>query len=89
MEGNLTGVHGTATNECPVSLLTVDRISTLSYDETIQSFARAKVMNKALGVSPYGGDLNKWPSKMVDAFVLLEDESSKVDKIQSFSTKGK
>lgn len=89
MDGNVTSVRGTGTNECPVSLLTFDRISTLSYEETIQAFARAKVMHKSLGVSPYGGDLNKWPSKMVDAFVLLEDESAKVDKISSFSTKGK
>jgi hypothetical protein len=40
-------------------------------------------MKETVGASPYGGDLNKWPSRIVDAFVLLQDEHSRVDNMRN------
>lgn len=74
--GKPFSITATATNECPVSLLSDRADRSL---ETVQSFAKAQLMFKNLGASPYGGDLNKWPSKMVDAFVLLQDEHNRVE----------
>ena len=44
-------------------------------------FLEVRTMREVVGVSPYGGDLNKWPSRLVDAFVLLQDEHSHVEKM--------
>ena len=60
------------TNECPVSQITAREL------ELIQLFARAKVM-KDFGASPYGGDLSKWPSKVVDAFMVFQEEHVRVE----------
>ena len=38
-------------------------------------------MKNIVGASPYGGDLNKWPSRLVDAFILLQEENSRVDSL--------
>ncbi len=66
-------VLGTATNECPVSLISDES------KDLIQSFAKATLLYKSLGASPYGGDLNKWPPRTVDAFVILQDEYNSVE----------
>lgn len=39
-------------------------------------------MRELAGASPYGGDLNKWPSRTVDAFVLLQDEHNRVEQMR-------
>lgn len=39
-------------------------------------------MRKSFGASPYGGDLFKWPSRLVDAFVLLQEEHDKVEHLK-------
>jgi len=44
-------------------------------------FARVSAMKNIVGASPYGGDLNKWPSRLVDAFILLQEENSRVDSL--------
>ena len=46
-------------------------------------FVRVRVMKEAMGASPYGGDLNKWPSRLVDAMFLLQKEHKRVDDIKS------
>lgn len=76
----------TATQECPVSLL--DPVLNkcrpeFSPKNLIQEFARLKLLKDTLGLSPYGGDLDKMPAKMVDAFVILQAEQSKIDELRS------
>lgn len=41
------------------------------------------MLKDTLGLAPYGGDLDKMPAKMVDAFVILQDEQSKVEALRS------
>ena len=38
-------------------------------------------MKEAIGVSPFGGDLNKFPCRIADAFVVLQQEQSRVDNL--------
>jgi len=49
----------------------------------VMYYVRVRIMKEAVGVSPYGGDLNKWPSRLVDAFVLLQDEHSRVENMRN------
>jgi hypothetical protein len=65
-------IVGTATAECPVSMITVEA------QEMLQLFLRANIM-KEFGVTMHGGDLSKWPSKVVDAFILLYSEKKRVE----------
>ncbi len=69
-------IFGTATNECPVSLISAQSL------ELVQLFARTRMM-KEFGASPYGGNLSRWPSKLVDAFTLLQEEHTKVENLRS------
>lgn len=48
--------------------------------EQIHLYARAKTMRE-LGASMYGGDLSKWPAKTVDSFMLIQEESARVDRL--------
>lgn len=73
-EGNPFSIFDTGTNECPVSLISSESI------DMIVLYARTKVMRE-FGASPYGGDLNKWPAKAVDSFVLIQEEHSRIDKL--------
>lgn len=66
--------NGTATNECPVSLITAKS------EELIQVFAKSKAL-ASFGATPYGNNLAKWPAKMVEAFVILEEEQAKTDRM--------
>lgn len=34
---------------------------------------------REFGATMHGGNLSKWPAKMVDAFLLMQEEHSKVD----------
>lgn len=45
--------------------------------ELIELYDRTLAM-KELGAVPYGGDLFKYPAKLVDAFVILQGEEQKV-----------
>lgn len=49
----------------------------------IQEFARLKMLKDTLGLSPYGGNLDKMPAKVADAFVILQDEQSRVESLRS------
>ena len=86
MAGQPFTILGTAINECPVSLLEVESANFkngLGANELVQLFARSQVMHEAFGVSLYGGDLNKWPARLVDAFVLLQEEHRKVENLRN------
>ena len=50
--------------------------------DLVQTFAKARVMNEAAGAVLYGGDLNRWPSRLVDAFMVLQDEQTRVDSLR-------
>ena len=39
-------------------------------------------MREVVGAAPYGGDLNRFPSRIVDALVILHNESLRVDNLQ-------
>ncbi len=43
-------------------------------------------MKEGIGVAPYGGDLNKIPSRTVDAFVILQGEMARVDNLSMASS---
>lgn len=45
----------------------------------VQWFQRVRMMHESVGAMPHGGDLLKWPAKEVDAFVILEQQRSKVE----------
>jgi hypothetical protein len=45
-------------------------------------YIKVRAMREAVGASPHGGDLNKWPSRLVDAFVLLQEEHSRVESMK-------
>ena len=45
----------------------------------VMRFERIRTMKEAFGASPYGGDLNKWPSREVDAFIILQQEHQRVE----------
>ena len=83
-EAQFDDVHGrpftlreTATNECPVSMLHFNP----QVAEFIQLFARAKSMRE-FGASYYGADLNKWPARTVDAFVILQQMDNKINNLR-------
>lgn len=70
---------GTETNECPVSLIS-DKSA-----ETVQWYQRIRLMRESTGASPHAGDLLKWPAKEVDAFVILEQQRTKVENLMMTS----
>ena len=37
---------------------------------------------REFGAQYYGGDLSKWPSKVVDIFILFQEEHSRVENIK-------
>lgn len=78
-------IFDTATQECPVSLLdpALNKYKPeFSPRALIQEFARLKMLKDTLGLSPYGGNLDKMPAKVADAFVILQDEHSKVESLR-------
>lgn len=72
-------ILGTTITECPVSLILDESIS------LVHLFTRSRLMHETFGASPYGGDLNKWPAREVDAFVILEEERKKVENLRVIS----
>jgi hypothetical protein len=38
-------------------------------------------MQDTFGVSPYGGDLDKFPARLVDALIIIREEESKVNNL--------
>lgn len=65
----------TATSECPVSM------ASSNTEDILEQFVRVKIM-KEFGAVPYGGDLNKFPAKLVDAFAILQAEHAKVESLK-------
>lgn len=53
-------------NECPVSAITPES------QQLIQLFAMAGHAHEASGATLFGPDLSKWPARMFDAQVVLE-----------------
>jgi hypothetical protein len=49
--------------------------------ETVMLYSRTRTMKESFGAVPYGGDLNLWPAKLVDAFIILENERQRVDNL--------
>jgi len=45
----------------------------------VQMHAKSVMMFKTFGASLYGSDLSQWPSLIVDAFVILNEEQYKID----------
>lgn len=45
-------------------------------------WTRVRTIKETIGASPYGGDLNKIPSRIVDAFVILGEEHSRVENMR-------
>lgn len=50
--------------------------------EMVQLFARSLQMKEAAGASLFGNDISKWPSRLVDAFVVLQGESTRVTSLE-------
>jgi hypothetical protein len=51
--------------------------------ELVQQFVRGKLLYKSFGTSLHGPDLRDWPARTVDAFVILEGEESKVERLMA------
>jgi hypothetical protein len=49
--------------------------------EIVQEYARFRIMRETFGTSPYGGNLDEWPAKLVDAFLVLREQEIKVDNL--------
>jgi len=47
----------------------------------VQLYVRYKLMQDTFGVSPYGGDLDKFPARLVDALIIIREEESKVNNL--------
>ena len=43
---------------------------------------RVRMVRESIGAAPCGGDLNKIPSREVDAFVILAEEHSRVENMR-------
>jgi hypothetical protein len=69
-------IMDTGINECPTSFVEPETL------ELVQFFARSFIMKEATGASPYGGDLNKYPARLADAFVILQNEHAKVENLR-------
>jgi len=77
-------IKETATNECPVSLLTLEAKELKGQESSmdlVQQFVRGKILHKSFGTSLHGPDLRDWPARTVDAFVILEGEEAKVENL--------
>lgn len=81
LDGNSVAIPETAISECPESLVTIDSI------ELVNLHAKALVMREAFGAVMFGPDLRKWPSRLVDAFAVLETERARVKDIQLRTSK--
>lgn len=51
----------------------------------VQWFSRIRQLYDAAGASPYGGDLNKWSARDVDAFIVLNEQRKKVENLSVVS----
>ena len=71
----------TSTSECPTSLLELSSTDDWDPREVVQEYARFRVMREAFGTTPYGGNLDNFPARLVDAFLLLRQEEIKVEKL--------
>lgn len=51
--------------------------------DAVMYFVRVHAMKETVGATPFGGDLNRWPSRLVDVFVLLQGEHARVEKMRN------
>lgn len=49
--------------------------------ELVQQFVRGKLMHQAFGSSPYGPNLQDWPARIYDAFVILQGAEAQVENL--------
>ena len=69
--GTTYGVEGVSTSECPASLIRPET------RELIQILGRAARAREAGGGALFGGDLRRWPARLVDAVTAIEEERIK------------
>ena len=50
--------------------------------ELVMHWNRVRMIRESVGAAPHGGDLNKIPSRIVDAFVILAEEHARVENMQ-------
>jgi hypothetical protein len=73
-EGSPFTIFEASTGECPISLITDES------QELLELYHKSKVMRE-FGVAPFGGDMNKWPARLVDAFMVIRQEEMKVENL--------
>ena len=58
-------------NECPVSMITPES------KRLVQILTRASMVHDASGASLYGPSLSRWPVRMLDAQVVIQQETNR------------
>jgi len=71
-EGSPYTIEDTEIHDCPKSFITPE------YIELVQIIDRMNIVKDRTGASPYGTDLSKYPSKLVDSLIAIEIEERKV-----------
>ena len=71
----------TSTSECPTSLLEMSASDDWDPREVVQEYAKFRIMRETFGTAPYGGNLDEWPAKLVDAFLVLREQEIKVNNL--------
>ena len=64
---------GIKCEECPVSYISQKSLDLIQID------MRQRIAHKATGAFLYGPDLSKWPSKLLDALTVIEDEQRSIE----------
>jgi hypothetical protein len=75
----------TQTSECPTSLFVTESRGSRNAQtslELVAYWSRVRILKESLGASPHGGDLNKFPARIVDAFVILAEEHNRVESMR-------
>jgi len=67
--------------ECPTSFLEMASGSDWDPREVVQEYARFRIMRETFGTSPYGGNLDDWPARLTDAFLILREQEIKVNNL--------
>ena len=72
-KGDFYTIADTTLKECPRSFITADSI------ELIQLTTRLNLAKEKTGACAFGPDLSKYPSRLLDAFIVLEREERKIE----------
>jgi len=70
-KGTSYEIEDTELSECPASFISADAA------EFVSIINRAELIKETHGASFFGGDLNQWPSVLVDAVAAYQDEKGK------------